>query len=86
MLNVPCEASSVVASGIITILIVFSKILGSCKSILNPPSPNLFSGFNLAAYRVLESSANSVEVMVLAPSSATLLAAPGSSISMMTSD
>jgi len=62
--------------------IVSSNWLGFLKLTSKPPLPSLFSGFCLAAARsVPRRVKSSWLVMIEAPSSATLLAAPGASIS-----
>ena len=66
----------------VTTVIEFSKDFGFFKAIANPPFPNLFSGFFLASFNYLLNRLNSSSFWIVwAPSSATLFAAPGSSIS-----
>jgi hypothetical protein len=64
---------------------VFSKVAGSLSAIWKPPSPILFSGLALAFLSYSTSSRYYLWLIVVAPSSATLLAAPGSSISRLIS-
>lgn len=64
------------------IFIVSAYSFGALSSIIYPPSPILFSGLVLAIINFLTYSTNSSSVwIVFAPSSATLFAAPGDSIS-----
>lgn len=65
-----------------TTRMLFSKSLGFFRLIKAPFLPSLFSGFFLASSSCFESLRYSAsDGMTLAPSSATLLAAPGASIS-----
>jgi len=57
------------------------KSYGFIKLILKPPSPSLYFGFFLSCSSFLTNTWYSSLFMVEEPSSATLLAAPGSSIS-----